>query len=171
MASCEASVTISRPPAEVFAFCADPHNDPSWQSNLLRHEALGDGPFEAGASWTEIRRLAGRQTRVEVTVTGYAPPRVLEFTARTGGLWADGRIEFDPLGQGTCVRQHMQFRGRGVSALLAPLVAHQTARELRTNLDLLQRALAPARPDTTRPHPGTQLGWQTAAPAEGVDPC
>jgi len=148
MAACTASVFINRPPAEVFAFCADPHNDPTWQAGLVRHESLGDGPFQAGASWTEVRLLSGRQQRVGVTVTQYAPTQSVEFTAELGGLSAEGDLQFEPLGAGTRVTQHMRFRGRGLLALVAPFIAHQTARELRTNLDALQRVLAPSAPQS-----------------------
>src|SRR5262249_26337748 len=122
--------------AEVFTFCADPRHDPAWQSGLVRHENLPDGPFEVGAAWTEVRRLGGRPTRVHLQVTGYSSPAQLAFTADASGMRARGRIDFESVGSATRVTQYMSFGG-----WLAPLIAWQTGRELRTNLALLRQVL------------------------------
>ena len=56
------SVTIERPPAEVYAFASDPRNLPRWAAGLARSEVRQDGDaWIADAPFGEVRvRFAER---------------------------------------------------------------------------------------------------------------
>ena len=55
------SVSIDRPPAEVYAFCADPHNLPRWAAGLASAVRVEDDALIASSPMGEVRvRFAPR---------------------------------------------------------------------------------------------------------------
>lgn len=75
----ERSVEIGRPPEEVFAFVADPRNDPRWCATVVGCEQLagtGPGPgarYEARHKPTPFHRVMPRS----IEVVEYALPRMM----------------------------------------------------------------------------------------------
>ena len=77
----EHSLEIALPPAEVYAYLADPANLPAWQEEIEAVERDGEGVLTAGETFTERRSFLGRSLESKVEVIAAEPGR--EFTIRT----------------------------------------------------------------------------------------
>ena len=104
-----------------------------WQSNLLRREPVAsDGATRT--NWTEFRRFGSRELRVDVTVTEWSRPNRITYVGDSLGIHARGELEFYPEGSRTRIVHRVQMRGRGLSTVLAPLVAPRLRAILQADL-------------------------------------
>jgi hypothetical protein len=113
------SVTIQRPPEELFGLAVDPAQQLKWDASWLRSvEKLTTGPLAAGSQYRG--RVKGVGT-VDYQLTEYEAPRHFSRDA-VGRL---GRIhhtfDFDATPQGTRLTQHLSLEPRGLGKVLAPL--------------------------------------------------
>jgi carbon monoxide dehydrogenase subunit G len=78
---CESTVTIGKPPAEVFPWLLDADKVPEWMSGLQVYEPLEPGPLRVGSRIRQELTVSGQQLRFELEVTELDPPRraVLRF--------------------------------------------------------------------------------------------
>jgi len=141
MPAAHATILVRRRPDEVFAFVADARNQWRWQPTLMRIEDFPHAAVQVGASWLEVRNFNGRARNLRITVTEYRSPAALGFTGDGGGIVVQGRFTFEPVGDATRVTQHMDFRGRRLMMLLAPLIARRSGDEMQDNLERLRTAL------------------------------
>jgi hypothetical protein len=87
MISIESSAVIGRPVDDVWAFVADPHNEPTWHTDILdiRPEAEPSGQlpsrWDLGSRWLVTVQFMGRKQHV-VEITGLEPNRRVEITTR-----------------------------------------------------------------------------------------
>ena len=70
----ENSVTIRRPPSEVFAFVVDPANIPKWNYAIVSARQVGPGPSGVGTRIQHTRSLP-RPSTEELVVTEFVPER------------------------------------------------------------------------------------------------
>jgi anaerobic ribonucleoside-triphosphate reductase activating protein len=83
MSDLQASITIGRPVADVFAFAADPRNDPRWSGSSLRAEIV-QGELGVGAV-VEVLLAPEGLPRDGVTMLGgepFAQPQALAALLR-----------------------------------------------------------------------------------------
>ncbi len=114
----ELETRIERPPAEVFAYLADPRNLHDWQGTA-EVEQLTPGPIAAGTRFRELRRMLGRRIESVTEIVDYQPDRRFGIRVISGPLPIDGRWDLEPDGTGTLLRFSAQGGG---PALAAPLV-------------------------------------------------
>jgi carbon monoxide dehydrogenase subunit G len=78
---CESTVTIGKPPAEVFPWLLDADKVPEWMSGLQVYEPLEPGPLHVGSRIRQELTVSGQQLRFELVVTELDAPRraVLRF--------------------------------------------------------------------------------------------
>jgi carbon monoxide dehydrogenase subunit G len=78
---CESTVTIAKPPAEVFPWLLDDDKVPQWMSGLEVYEPLEPGPLRVGSKIREELSVSGQHLRFEMEVTELDAPRrgVLRF--------------------------------------------------------------------------------------------
>jgi hypothetical protein len=110
------SVTIQRPPDEVFAFMADAQNygDHGPDSRVPVFEKITPGPTRVGTRWHEVVQLApGVRMTAWSEVTTYEPSRRFEESFRAS--WMRGRLEYSvaPCGEGSTLRQREVLKPRG----------------------------------------------------------
>ena len=99
MMSTEATESVARPAAQVFAFIADVRNDPRWHTDVLQAR-LAEGETVRAGSVFEIRTkpvmgISGGT----VTVSAYDPPRIV-FDIRMGKLTPRTTFTVVPDGDG-----------------------------------------------------------------------
>jgi uncharacterized protein YndB with AHSA1/START domain len=115
-------IVIDRPPADVFAFLADPTNDPKWRTGVLdiAHES-GTG---AGARYRQgVKGPGGRRIAADVEITRFEPDSALGFRATAGPVRPEGLYELEPVDPGsTRVRFSLRAQVGGLKRLLAPMV-------------------------------------------------
>jgi uncharacterized protein YndB with AHSA1/START domain len=124
------SVTIQRPPEELFGLAVDPEQHLEWNVSWLRSvDKLITGPLAAGSQYRG--RVKGVGT-VEYQLTEYEAPRHFSRDA----VWRLGRIhhtfDFDAVPEGTRLTQHLQLEPRGLGKVLTPLAKPLLRKRART---------------------------------------
>jgi len=135
-------VTIERPVDEVFAFFANPENDPRWRPGLVKitHES-GEG---VGARYAqELKGPGGAPIKTVTEVVALDPPRRIEFATVKGFVQPQGRFLFTPAAGGTTVRFELETELGGLKGLLMGAMIQKTMASEVGNLarakDVLER--------------------------------
>jgi carbon monoxide dehydrogenase subunit G len=78
---CESTVTIGKPPAQLFPWLLDADKVPKWMSGLQAYEPLEPGPLHVGSRIRQELTVSGQHLRFELEVTELDAPRraVLRF--------------------------------------------------------------------------------------------
>ncbi|MGE5138552.1 MAG: SRPBCC family protein [Rudaea sp.] len=94
----EKTITIDVPVEEVFAYVANPRNEPEWQINLMSiHDVTGEG---VGQHYRWDFKMAGVLLHGESNVTEYVLNRRYQNQSR-GGAVSTWTSTFEPQGAGT----------------------------------------------------------------------
>src|SRR3954467_9648039 len=118
-------VTIERPVDEVFAFFANPENDPRWRPGLVKitHES-GAG---VGARYAQqLKSPGGAPIKTVTEVVALDPPRRIEFATVKGFVQPQGRFLFTPAAGGTTVRFELETELGGLKGLLMGAMIQKT---------------------------------------------
>jgi uncharacterized membrane protein len=114
-------IVIDRPRDEVFAFLADPENDPQWRSGVidLKHVS-GSG---VGARYAQgVKGPRGRRIPADIEITELTPGESIAFHTLTGPVRPRGRYLLFSAEDGTRVRFELDADVRGLKRLMAPMV-------------------------------------------------
>jgi uncharacterized protein YndB with AHSA1/START domain len=135
-------VTIARPVDRVFAFFANPENDPQWRPGLIKitHES-GEG---VGARYLQqMKGPAGASIKTTTEVVALDPPRRIEFKTVKGFIQPRGRFLFSEADGGTNVRFELEADLGAVKGLLMGAMVRKTMASEVENLtrakDVLER--------------------------------
>jgi len=148
MAPIVESIEIACPPEDVFAYLdrLDTHGE--WQEAIVSSRTLTDGPVRVGTRATDRRRVpGGMKLNVTYEIVEYDPPRRTRFQVINGPVRPTGTITVEPLGgrRRSRLTLELDFRGRGVGKLLAPLALRQATKQVPADqLRLKQRLEAGA---------------------------
>jgi uncharacterized protein YndB with AHSA1/START domain len=143
MSDLQASITIRRPIADVFAFVADARNIPRWHADTAEvHLLRGDGR-QAGSRLVDVIRTGnGRRMEAVVEITRHEPGRLWAFSAELGSFGGfDGCYRFEAVPAGTQVTFTEDLRLRGLFRLLRPLMRRQVGQTARGNFARLRALL------------------------------
>jgi len=133
---------IEKPVEEVFAFAADPENDPRWSSAVAKARRTSENSFGLGSRYEQVLRFVGRRLEVTFEVTGYELNRTVEIGRFSGPLRsAVGRRTFESVPGGTRVTFIAEGKSGLFLNLLEPLVAAAGRREFRRGLANLKQIL------------------------------
>ncbi|WP_214414667.1 SRPBCC family protein [Sphaerisporangium fuscum] len=66
----------------VFTVLSDLEGYPAWQSDVL--EAHVDGPPREGAAVAQVRKVMGRRTELDLTITEYVPGELITIRTAAG---------------------------------------------------------------------------------------
>jgi uncharacterized protein YndB with AHSA1/START domain len=140
-----ASVTIDRPPEEVFAYVTDLARTPEWRATVLEAEALDwtDGTPAVGRRFRAVTRVAGRRWRWVLEVTEHEPPERFAYRVAEGSYELQVAYRCEPEGTGcrfTMVGRAGQPDG-AFGRQVVPLLGRLMAREMRGHLLKLKRVL------------------------------
>jgi uncharacterized protein YndB with AHSA1/START domain len=132
----ERGVDIGRPIEEVFAFLADPKNDPRWCRKVKAVDGSGDRytvvhkPVPLRPARTmEMRRLA------------YEPPSRIEWAQDDGTDTFRVTYELESIAEGTRFRQRSEADVGAVPRMLYPLWRHGIGRDMARQMRDLKRLL------------------------------
>jgi uncharacterized protein YndB with AHSA1/START domain len=134
------TITIIRPPAEVFAYLALFENVPLWNYAISDTRKTSSGPVGLGSRYRQTRTLP---TRSEETfgVTEFEPDRRLSIRGSLGPFHGDVTYQLAPAVSGTTLTNTMNLQPSGPLRLLAPLAASRVKSAVATNLDTLKQIL------------------------------
>ena len=141
MPHAEHTVTISRPPQDVFDYLADGTHNRDWREGVLEisRTSAGDGP---GATYRQVLAgPGGRRIDGDYRVTVFDPPRRLEFLVTAGPARPNGVFELSEGAAGsTRLRFTLDLEPSGAMKLMAPMITRQMRREV-AQLDHLKAIL------------------------------
>jgi uncharacterized protein YndB with AHSA1/START domain len=141
MASFTHSVTIPRPPEEVFPWLLEGDRVPQWTSNLERYEP--EGAVGPGSTIHQRLGVGGQTFDVAMEVVRYQPPREAQTRFETNGVDIEASYELAPDGTGTRLTQVLEAKPRSLSArLIVPAVQPRLERKLIADLERLRSLLA-----------------------------
>jgi uncharacterized protein YndB with AHSA1/START domain len=143
MSSFSRTVTVPRPPAEVFPWLFEADLVPRWTGNLDRYEP--SGPIGLGANVRQRLEVSGQTVDVDMEITRYEPPGGAESRFTTNGIDVVNVYALAPDGGGTRLTQSLEAKAKGLTArLLLPAVQPRLERKLTEDLERLRALLAEA---------------------------
>ena len=121
MPSARNEILINRPRDDVFAFLADPENDPQWRSGVLDLTRVsGHG---VGARYAQgVKGPGGRRIAADIEITELTPSQTIAFHTVSGPVRPRGRYVLAAADRGTRVRFELEDDMRGLKRLMAPMV-------------------------------------------------
>jgi len=140
----EESVTIARPPQEVFDFLANFENLSAFDAFVTASGQVGDGPPGLGTRGRGTTRFMGQQFDWMVEFTEFEPPRRMVSRSVEGKRDVTATFTLEPADGGTRVTERIETGAMGglLGRLPDPLVNRLLGRSLRGNLKTLSRVLA-----------------------------
>jgi len=139
MPSASNEIVIERPREDVFAFLADPENDPQWRSGVLDLKRVsGTG---VGARYAQgVKGPGGRRIPADIEITELAPGESIAFRTLTGPVRPHGRYVLADADAGTRVRFELEAEVKGLKRLIGPMVQKTMNSEVG-QLDRLKRVV------------------------------
>jgi uncharacterized protein YndB with AHSA1/START domain len=142
MSTFHITIHISRPPAEVFAFVADPHNMPAWYEAVDHVTKTTNGPNGPGAQYHVTRTLPGGQAHNDIELTEHQPNRRVTLESLNGPTPFRYSYALEPAGPRTRLTLEGRISSAGLPGPMGQLdgVATQLfKRGMRQNLNQLKR--------------------------------
>jgi uncharacterized protein YndB with AHSA1/START domain len=136
-----ATVQISRPPEEVFAFVADARNRPLWDESVGTEELTSPEPIGVGSTVRTGLRSMGRDYVLTWEVTHHEPPSRQTIESTSGPFPTTLEYRLSPQDGGTLVQFSVTGRPTGMLRLLQPLIARNTEQNLARGFPRLKRLL------------------------------
>ena len=136
----EVSVTIDRPPADVFAGFTDVPHQPDWSKGAGKILNVSENPAKLGTTWTQISKFVGREIEAHFKVTDYDANRRF-------GSQVDKPIPFqllfvlEPVGTGTKLTMNAAGEPGGFFGVAAPLLRKSLKDTMTSDLGTLKRRL------------------------------
>jgi uncharacterized membrane protein len=139
MPEASGEIVIRRAVPDVWAFLADPENDPAWRGGVIEIKRVaGDG---VGARYEQrVKGPGGRPVAADIEITELTLDTAIAFHATAGPVRPTGRYELRPAPDGTAVRFSLSVELRGPKKLMAPMVKKTMQAEI-ANLERLKRVL------------------------------
>jgi carbon monoxide dehydrogenase subunit G len=139
---CESTVTIAKPPAEVFPWLVDADKVPQWMSGLQVYEPLEPGPLHRGSRIRQELTVSGQHLRWELDVAELDPPRRAVLRFEGSGFKAANEYAVADAPGGSAVTwvisgDTTSFKAR----LIAPMVQAKLQEKLETDLARLRAVM------------------------------
>ena len=140
MASFRHTVTVPRPPDEVFPWLFEEDKVPQWTGSLDGYAVQGTlGP---GATIRQTLEVSGHKVDVEMRLTRYEPPHGAESHFSMSGLDVVTTYALSPNGGGTELTQTLEGNASGFKArMLVPVVQPRLEKKLTEDLERLRTLL------------------------------
>ena len=135
------SVVINRPVDEVFAFLANPENEPLWNSGTQKAEQTSEGPMGVGTTVNSVSRFLGQTTEATWEVTEYEVNRRRGSKSTSGPMPFEFVNNFESVEGGTKLTATFQIEAGGFFKLAEPVLARMARRQQETSLANLKDIL------------------------------
>jgi uncharacterized membrane protein len=139
MPRASSEIVINSPREDVFAFLADPENDPQWRSGVLDLKRVSGSGI--GARYAQnVKGPSGRRIPADIEITELTAGEAIAFQTVAGPVRPRGRYTLAAADGGTSVRFELEADVKGLKRLLAPVVQKAMNNEVR-QLDSLKRVI------------------------------
>ena len=125
------SIEINRTPDEVFAYLNQLERHGEWQQAIVSTSGVTSGPVGVGTQATDLRRgPGGMKISVTYEIVEFDPPRRTRFKGVNGPVRVVGAVTVEPVDDGAKSKMTLEldFEGRGIGKLLAPMARRQAAK-------------------------------------------
>lgn len=129
----ESSIYINRPLQEVFDYCADPANQPKWQSGVESAGWTSEAPYGAGSTLKTVTNFLGRKIEATLEITTWDPPRQVGYKALGGPIPFENTTILAAQDGGTLVTHQVQGEFGGLFKLAEGLVGKQAEKTIETS--------------------------------------
>lgn len=133
------SVTVARPPEDVFAFFIDGENRPRWDSTVVFERLTSPGPVGVGSTIHTRMRTMGRESDFEWRVTEFTQPTRMAIVSTAGLFPTSLLFSFAERGGGCHASATIDGSPTGMLRLAEPMIVESVRSTLATGL---QRARA-----------------------------
>jgi len=138
------TITIERPPNEVFGFLAQFENLPLWNYAISETRKIDGSAVGVGSRYLQTRTIPS-PSQETFEVTAFEPDRRLAIRGDLGPFSSEVTYLLDPTGSGTTITNTMNLRSAGPLRLVAPLAASRVKHAVAANLDVLKQLLEQGR--------------------------
>jgi hypothetical protein len=107
------SAEIARPAAEVFAFVAEPENNPRWQSGMRECRWTTTPPRRVGSRYEQVASFLGRRIESTFEVTALDAGRSITIETRESTFPIRVTRSMRPLGDARCHVEALNEGGPG----------------------------------------------------------
>ena len=143
MASFSHTVSVPKPPGEVFPWLLDEDKVPQWTTHLQAYQVLGGGAIAHGTRIRQVLVVSGQPLDIELEITRYDPPGFAESRFTTNGLEVETTYALREAGAGTELTQTLEGKPNGFKArLLVPVVQPKLEAKLKEDLERLRELLS-----------------------------
>lgn len=140
---CESTVTVEKPPAEVFPWLLDADKVSRWMTGLDVYEPLDPPPLEVGSRIRQELSVSGQQLRFELRVAELDAPGRAVLRFEGSGFKAANEYTVEAAGSGSRVTWVIGGETTSFKAkLIAPMVQAKLQEKLDTDLARLRTLLA-----------------------------
>lgn len=142
MTNITVSVTIQRPPEEIFRFISNPENNPKWQDGMVNCEITSAEPFGVGSTYKQWAKFMGRDVISRFEIVGYEAGRCVKGKTVESTFPITFERTVDPLkGGGARVTAVISGDATGVFRLFSPLLDWMVHRSVKKDYANLKRLL------------------------------
>ena len=139
----QGTVFIAAPPAEVYAFLAEPTNVPRWQTGVISSERTSPPPTVAGSTGRVVIEVMGQRVTANTKVLEAVPGRRLALATSVSGMSVVGSLDLAPAEGGTKVTFSSEVKAESIfMAPLERMVTDAVEKDLDASLARLKAALA-----------------------------
>ena len=143
MASFSHSVSVPKPPGEVFPWLLEEDKVPQWTTRLQAYDVLGGGGIARGTRIRQVLTVSGQALDLEMEITRFDPPGFAESRFETNGLEVVTTYALREAGPGTDLTQTLDGKANGFKArLLVPVVQPKLEAKLTEDLERLRALLS-----------------------------
>jgi uncharacterized protein YndB with AHSA1/START domain len=143
VASFSHTVSVPKPPADVFPWLLDEDKVPQWTGRLEEYVVLGDGTLGPGTTIRQVLTVSGQRLDLELEIVRYEPPGFAESRFSTNGLHVVTTYALREAGGGTELTQSLEGKAASFKArLLVPIVQPKLEGKLTEDLERLRELLS-----------------------------
>jgi carbon monoxide dehydrogenase subunit G len=134
------TISIARPPAEVFDYIADVRNDPAWHTDVLEVRSSSDVVGMGTVFTVKVKPSMG-VSEGTMTVSRFDPGRLIGFDGRMGKMRPTVTNICEPDAQGTLVTRRVEMEPPGIMRLMTPMMQRMIGKHNDGFLANLKRLL------------------------------
>jgi uncharacterized protein YndB with AHSA1/START domain len=139
------TVTLPRPPEQVFPWLLEEDKVPQWTTRLQTYDVVGNAPVGRGTRIHQVLTVKGQQLDVELEITAYDPPRAAESRFSLQGVDVATVYSLSPVAEGTELTQSLDGKATSFKArLLLPMVQPHLEGKIAEDLERLREILGSA---------------------------
>lgn len=136
----ENTLTIRRPPNEVFSYLAAFENVPRWNYAIVETHKVTEGPVGVGATYHQTRSIPS-PTEETFTVTEFDPDHRLAIQGDLGPFQGTLTYVMRDVPEGTELTNRADLEGKGLAKVAAPLLGGRVGEAVAANLQKLKEIL------------------------------